>query len=169
MGFPAGWVPSAEMKSHRRVRISTLLPLGVLLGGLALATTACQTAPVRVWRGAGHFSAGTDALVAGQGARAVAELEQAAELVPGASEIRNHLGLAYLAEGREREARAAFASAIELDCGNWAARQNLEVLQEQTSQAATRPVQGSAATPTTTIPTTTTPMTPIEEDAQHGG
>lgn len=162
------------MKSHRRVGISTLLslgalPLGVqplgirpqraaLLGGLALAlallfmTTACQTAPVRVWRGAGHFSAGTEALVAGQGARAVAELEQAAELVPGASEIRNHLGLAYLAEGREHEARAAFASAIALDCGNWAARQNLEALS---------PMSPIGAIPTTRAPT--------EEDAQHGG
>jgi len=133
------------MKSHRRVRISTLPLLGALLGGLALSATACQTAPVRVWRGAGHFSAGTDALVAGQGARAVAELEQAAELVPGASEIRNHLGLAYLAEGRKREARAAFESAIALDCGNWAARQNLEALQERTSLAATRAARESAA------------------------
>jgi hypothetical protein len=162
------------MKSHRRVRISTLLPPGALplgallprvppsralplvalLGGLGLAlmTTACQTAPVRVWRGAGHFSAGTDALVAGQGARAVAELEQAAELVPGASEIRNHLGLAYLAEGREREAREAFASAIALDCGNWAARQNLEALS---------PMPPTGANTTTRSPT--------EEDAQHGG
>jgi len=165
------------MKSHRRVRISTLSPLGALppggrplgaalLSGLALAlalvTTACQTAPVRVWRGAGHFSAGTDALVAGQGERAVAELEQAAELVPGASEIRNHLGLAYLAEGRERDARAAFTSAIELDCGNRAARQNLEALS---------PVSPTGASLTTRSPASPTesPPSPTEEDAQHGG
>ncbi len=148
------------MKSHRRVRISTLLPLGALLGGVAFATTACQTAPVRIWRGAGHFSAGTDALVKGQGARAVAELEQAAELVPAASEIRNHLGLAYLSEGREREARTAFESAIELDCGNWAARQNLATLEEPTRSSTTRPI--TSGTPTKI-------GTPTEGNAQHGG
>ncbi|MBW2495787.1 MAG: tetratricopeptide repeat protein, partial [Deltaproteobacteria bacterium] len=67
-------------------------------------------------------------LAEGEPQRAVAELERAAELVPRASEIRNHLGLAYWASGREAEARQAFEAAIDLDCDNAAARQNLESL-----------------------------------------
>jgi Flp pilus assembly protein TadD len=57
-------------------------------------------------------------------------LSRAAELVPQASEIQNHLGLAYWAEGQPEEARLAFDRAIALDCDNIAARQNRKALEE---------------------------------------
>ncbi|MHA7836575.1 MAG: tetratricopeptide repeat protein [bacterium] len=137
------------MKRPRVARLALpIAVLGILAGG-------CQTGPARVWRGARHYSAGTDALVAGESARAVRELEQAAGLVPGASEIRNHLGIAYLAEGREAAARAAFESALDLDCGNRAARQNLDELLE--SEPAVAPVP----TPTAAGQT--------EKEIHHGG
>jgi len=72
------------------------------------------------------YSSGTEALDRGDSARAVADLERAAELVPHASEIQNHLGLAYAAEGRDGEALLAFRRAVALDCGNLAARRNLQ-------------------------------------------
>jgi Flp pilus assembly protein TadD len=72
------------------------------------------------------YSSGTEALERGDSARAVADLERAAELVPHASEIQNHLGLAYAAEGRDGEALLAFRRAVALDCGNLAARRNLQ-------------------------------------------
>ena len=60
-------------------------------------------------------------------ARAISELGRAAALVPEASEVQNHLGLAYQAAGRETEAREAFTRAVSLDCDNGAARENLAV------------------------------------------
>ena len=44
---------------------------------------------------------------------------------PDASEIQNHLGLAYVEAGREADALRAFQRAVALDCDNQAARQNL--------------------------------------------
>ncbi|MFP6654587.1 MAG: hypothetical protein VCB25_03095, partial [Myxococcota bacterium] len=61
--------------------------------------------------------------------RAIIELERAAKLVPQASEIQNHLGLAYWSEGQLSAARTSFLRAIELDCENRAAVINLEKLQ----------------------------------------
>jgi len=55
----------------------------------------------------------------------VAELESAAERVPHASEVHNHLGLAYASAGRHDEALAAWRRAVELDCDNEAAQRNL--------------------------------------------
>jgi Flp pilus assembly protein TadD len=72
------------------------------------------------------YSSGTEALDRGDTAGAIADLERAAELVPHASEIQNHLGLAYAAEGRDGEALLAFRRAVALDCGNVAARRNLQ-------------------------------------------
>lgn len=71
------------------------------------------------------YRSGTRALDRGDPQRAVADLERAAELAPQASEVQNHLGLAYSAAGREDEARDAFARAVDLDCDNAAARENL--------------------------------------------
>jgi Flp pilus assembly protein TadD len=85
----------------------------------------CQTDAAIAFRGARHYSAGNRALDRGDGALAVAELRQAASLLPQASEIQNHLGLAYLAEGDHARAREAFRRAVELDCDNQAARINL--------------------------------------------
>jgi Flp pilus assembly protein TadD len=71
------------------------------------------------------YGEGTEALDRGEFALAVERLERAAVLQPHASEIQNHLGIAYRAAGREAEARAAFERAVELDCDNAAARYNL--------------------------------------------
>ena len=65
------------------------------------------------------------ALDQGEPQRAISELEGAARLVPHASEIHNHLGLAYAEAGRVEEARRAFQRALVLDCDNRAARANL--------------------------------------------
>jgi len=79
-------------------------------------------------RGARLYQRGTLALDRGDPVAAVDDLEAAARLVPQASEIQNHLGLAYLAAGREGEARVAFEQALVLDCDNRAARANLAAL-----------------------------------------
>lgn len=95
----------------------------LLLAALALSVTAgCAT-----WEGARFYRSGTDALERGEAELAISDLERAAQLVPEASEVQNHLGLAYQAAGREVEARDAFARAVELDCDNRAARENLAV------------------------------------------
>ena len=78
-------------------------------------------------------TSGTEALDRGDTARAIADLERAAELVPRASEIQNHLGLAYAADGHHREALFAFRRAVALDCGNLAARRNLEAAEARAS------------------------------------
>jgi Flp pilus assembly protein TadD len=85
----------------------------VLLGGCA----AFQAARL--------YNSGSDALERGDVERAVAELERAATLAPHASEIQNHLGLAYAASGREEDALRAFQRAVELDCDNRQALHNL--------------------------------------------
>jgi Flp pilus assembly protein TadD len=71
------------------------------------------------------YARGTEALERGETARAIVELERAAALAPHASEIQNHLGIAYVAAGREADAVAAFRRAVELDCDNQAALVNL--------------------------------------------
>ena len=77
--------------------------------------------------GARLYQSGTEALDRGDSERAIADLERAAELVPTASEVRNHLGLAYAAAGRDDDARNAFRRAVDLDCDNRAALDNLRV------------------------------------------
>lgn len=95
---------------------------------LVTSQIGCESAAMRTIRGARHYAEGTDALTLNRGAVAIAELERAAVLVPHASEIRNHLGLAYWSQGRVIAARTAFERAIELDCDNVVARGNLERL-----------------------------------------
>jgi len=75
-----------------------------------------------------HYAAGTEALERSDDVLAIAELERAAELVPHASEIQNHLGLAYWSDGRPEAAQMAFEKAVELDCDNLVAQANLERL-----------------------------------------
>jgi Flp pilus assembly protein TadD len=89
------------------------------------------------FQGARLYQSGTNALDRGDSAEAIAELERAAELLPEASEVQNHLGLAYQAAGRERDAEYAFRRAVALDCGNAAAVENLRVVQARTGE--TRP------------------------------
>ncbi|MCP4904573.1 MAG: tetratricopeptide repeat protein [bacterium] len=103
-----------------RIALRFGLALTILLG-----SGACLSGPALVFQGARHYATGSEALRQGDGARALSELQRAAELVPHASEIRNHLGLAYLHEGERARAREAFARALELDCENAAARLNL--------------------------------------------
>jgi len=74
------------------------------------------------------YQSGTRALDRGDSTAAIAELERAAELLPEASEVQNHLGLAYQAAGRDRDAEIAFRRAVALDCGNAAAVENLRVV-----------------------------------------
>jgi Flp pilus assembly protein TadD len=105
------------MVMARRIRLLAVLALALVLGG---ATAGCAT-----WQGARLYRSGSAALDRGETGRAIDELERAAELVPRASEVQNHLGLAYQQAGREADARRAFARAVELDCDNEAARENL--------------------------------------------
>jgi Flp pilus assembly protein TadD len=72
--------------------------------------------------GAHLYRDGTQALERGDTENAVRSLERAAERAPEASEVQNHLGIAYLAAGRRDDAVRAF------DCDNTAARRNLALL-----------------------------------------
>ncbi len=87
-------------------------------------------------QGARHYSAGNDALAAGDAGHAVHHFEEAARLVPHASEIQNHLGLAYQAAGRRDDALAAYERAVDLDCDNAAAQHNLDALRRHLGLAA---------------------------------
>jgi Flp pilus assembly protein TadD len=99
---------------HRVIAIAALCAL------LGAGCTAIE--------GARLYRDGTEALERGDADQAVIALEQAAERVPEASEVQNHLGLAYLAQGRRDDAQLAFERAVALDCSNRAALHNLEVL-----------------------------------------
>jgi Flp pilus assembly protein TadD len=82
------------------------------------------------WRAARLYQSGTAALDAGRIDVALSELGAAARLAPEASEVHNHLGIAQLAAGRPDAARASFERAVALDCGNLAARRNLEAARD---------------------------------------
>ncbi len=86
------------------------------------------------FRAARLYQSGTSALDRGDSGQAIAELERAAELSPKASEVQNHLGLAYQAAGRESDAEFAFRRAVALDCGNAAAVENLRVVEAHTQE-----------------------------------
>ncbi len=110
----------------RPLRIVRPRPAAMLVLIVALAPAlACQGDAHRAIRGARLYADGTEALARGEADRAIEDLSRAAALVPHASEIQNHLGLAYWRSGREASARAAFERAIALDCDNVAARRNL--------------------------------------------
>ncbi len=81
------------------------------------------------FRAARLYQSGTSALDRGDSRQAITELERAAELAPEASEVQNHLGLAYQAAGRVGDAEFAFRHAVALDCGNAAAVENLRVVE----------------------------------------
>ena len=98
--------------------------------GISLASSACQSPALDGLRGARLYASGSEALEAGDAERAIDALEAAARLVPHASEIQNHLGLAYWQNEEFDRAAAAFDRAIELDCDNDAARVNRAQLLE---------------------------------------
>ena len=114
-------VDSGRIPPGRFARVACIV-LG--LAGL-LTMIGCQSAPVLAWQGARHYASGNAALDRGEAQTAIGEFERAAELVPHASEIRNHLGLAYWAAGQPDRARQAFEIALELDCENEASKLNL--------------------------------------------
>jgi Flp pilus assembly protein TadD len=95
-------------------------PRAALVLTLALGLAGCASLEA-----ARLYHSGTAALDAGQPERAIADLERAGQLAPQASEVQNHLGLAYAAAGRPGDAERAFRRALELDCDNAAARENL--------------------------------------------
>ena len=109
------------------------LPLSLLL--LALLG-GCASDPLAAWQGARLYARGSEALDAGETDRAIRDLERAAALVPHASEIQNHLGAAYAAQGRDADALAAFERAVDLDCDNAAAQQNLRAARAAATSAA---------------------------------
>jgi Flp pilus assembly protein TadD len=99
-------------------RVGLLLILGCLAGCGAL-------------EGPRLHVQGTEALERGQYSQAREALSRAAVLVehpPQASQVQNHLGLAYLGEGENELATQSFRRAIDLDCRNEAAKHNLEVI-----------------------------------------
>jgi Flp pilus assembly protein TadD len=90
------------------------------------------------------YNSGTAALDRGDSARAIAELERAATLAPDVSAIQNHLGLAYQGAGRSDDALQAFERAVQLDCENEAAQENLAVTRARLGRVDPR---GTAAPP----------------------
>jgi Flp pilus assembly protein TadD len=103
---------------------------GRLLVILLLAATGCASLEaVRLER------SGRAALDRGDAAAAVADLERAAVLAPGASAIQNHLGIAYEQAGRREDAVRAYERAVALDCENEAAAANLAALRGEATRA----------------------------------
>jgi Flp pilus assembly protein TadD len=105
------------------------MPAGPRVTVLIAALLAGLLAGCASLEGARLYRSGTLALDRGETSRAIADLERAARLVPEASEVQNHLGLAYAAAGREDEAGRAFRRAVELDCENAAAQANLRAFE----------------------------------------
>jgi len=105
---------SSTLRNHR-------VAVFVWLAALAIGCASFE--------GARLYQSGTEALDRGDATLAIAQLERAAQLVPEASEIQNHLGLAYQAAGRRQDAESAFQRAVDLDCTNDAAVENLRVVQ----------------------------------------
>jgi len=96
---------------------------------LAFLLTSCTS-----YRAARLYHSGTEALDRGDSQRAIVDLEQAAELAPAASEVQNHLGLAYAAAGREEAAVHAFRRAVDFDCDNAAAHENLRMAERRADE-----------------------------------
>jgi Flp pilus assembly protein TadD len=83
--------------------------------------------------------------------------------MPTASEIQNHLGLAYWSDGREAAALRALERAVELDCDNEAARANLASLHRA------RGASGTAAATDATVGEGVGGVDDEERNASNGG
>ena len=118
--FVAGWTSIRIGKDHA---IAWLLA-----GIIALTSLGCAS-----FQAARLYQSGTEALDRGESSVAITDLERAAELAPTASEVQNHLGLAYAAAGRDEDSLKAFQRAVDIDCGNLAAAENLAVAQRRQS------------------------------------
>lgn len=133
--------------TQRRLRGRSAIAISALVsafGLVVLAAAGCQSTSARAFVGARHYAAGTRALREGHTGPAIEELEQAARLVPQASEIQNHLGLAYWSEGRLERAEQAFQQALVLDCDNEPARLNLALLHRQARKRSSGPVPSAS-------------------------
>jgi len=101
--------------------------LALLVGFLTIvAISGCAQ-----FRAAMLYQRGTEELNRGQVERALVDLSAAAELAPNASEIHNHLGLAFATAGQHERALAEFERAVDLDCSNAAAVGNLAVAEKR--------------------------------------
>ncbi len=92
---------------------------------VALAFLAGTTATGCATYEAGRLYSAGSSVISSDPERAIVQLERAARLAPQASEIHNHLGLAYAEAGRPKDAIAAFERAVAIDCDNEAAQYNL--------------------------------------------
>jgi Flp pilus assembly protein TadD len=119
-------------------------PTAAALAGRALLCLALASG-CAAWSGARLYESGSQALDRRDPKTAIADLEQAARLLPEASEVQNHLGIAYEAAGREDDALAAYRRALALDCGNDAAARNLRAAERRGAQ--TPAASLGAATP----------------------
>ena len=108
-----------------RLRVAALQLAVTALLAVTAVTAVTGLAGCARWQAAQLYGSGTEALDRGDVALAIHDLERAAALAPQASEVQNHLGLAYGAAGRHEESLAAFERAVDLDCDNAAARENL--------------------------------------------
>jgi len=106
-----------------RIRVLAAALMGLLAGCTSL-------------EGAKLYARGSAAFERGELGAAIADLERAAALVPEASEVHNHLGLAYARAGREGEALREFERAVEIDCDNEAARHNLAAAERRAAREA---------------------------------
>lgn len=79
---------------------------------------------------------GSEAIDRGLILRAIDDLEHASALAPEAAPIRNNLGVAYLAAGRQGDALRAFERAVALDCSHEPSQLNLRALREGNARGA---------------------------------
>ena len=100
--------------------------LAGLGAAIALAGGVATAAGCASIEGARLYGSGTQALDRGDTQRAISDLERAVVLVPHASEVHNHLGVAYEVDGRLEEAAREFQRAVDLDCDNLAALHKLD-------------------------------------------
>jgi Flp pilus assembly protein TadD len=136
------------------------LPLRLLLlAALVLGAAGCAQLG-----GVGHFQAGTAALDQGDVNRAVLELQAAATLLPEVSEVHNHLGLAYAAQGDLGLARGSFQRAVDLDCDNGPAQNNLALA----DAVARGEVPAQALLGSRPVPTATRPASGLALDDAEG-
>ena len=134
-----------RMGDRRRIRLPSIAvaaPPALALVLVLVPTIGCASRPpVRAIRAARHYSAGTRALDRGDAVGAIAELERAVVLMPDASEIHNHLGLAYWSDARNAEALRELERAVELDCDNDEARVNLALFRATREARSADPVR----------------------------
>ena len=116
-------------------RITTVRALGIVLSPesirvlFLMSFLALELAGCAGFRAARLYQEGTLALNAGDPELAVIRFSEAGRLQPEASEIQNHLGLAFAASGQHAKALSAFQWAVDLDCSNEAAVRNLTAAQ----------------------------------------